>query len=105
MSGDSFLDYVLDQLSGLSGLEARRMFGAHGLYRDGVFFAIVDDGRLYFKTDEPTREEYRRRGMGPFQPTPKQTLKTYYEVPADVLEDDEALALWAEGAVRVARES
>jgi DNA transformation protein len=105
MTDDSFLDYVLDQLRGLGGIEARRMFGAHGLYRDGIFFAIVDDGRLYFKTDEATREEYRRLGMRPFQPTPKQTLKTYYEVPADVLEDDEALALWAEGAVRVARES
>ncbi len=105
MSDDSFLGYVLDQLRALGGLEARRMFGAYGLYRDGVFFAIVDAGRLYFKTDEATRAEYRQQGMGPFRPTPKQTLKTYYEVPADVLEDDEALALWAEQAVRVAGES
>lgn len=105
MTDGSFLGYVLDQLRGLRGLEARRMFGAHGLYQDGVFFAIVDEGRLYFKTDEATRTEYRRLGMKPFQPTPKQTLKAYYEVPADVLEDDEALALWAAGAVRVARES
>jgi DNA transformation protein len=95
LSKDSFLEYVLDQLRGLERVEARRMFGAHGLYQAGTFFAIVADGRLYFKTDEESRAEYERRGMGPFRPTEKQTLKTYYEVPVDVLEDDEALCLWA----------
>lgn len=92
---DSFVDYVLDQLNTLGGVEARAMFGAYGLYHAGVFFGIVHDGRLYFKTDEESREEYVRWGMEPFRPNEKQTLKSYYEVPADVLEDDEALSLWA----------
>jgi DNA transformation protein len=105
MSGDSFIEYALDQLRGLGATEARPMFGGHGIYHDGVFFAIVSDDRLYFKTDEETREAYRAQGMGPFRPSEKQTLKSYYEVPADVLEDDEALAEWAKGAVRVAREA
>lgn len=95
MKTDSFLEYVLDQLRGLEKVEARRMFGAHGLYQAGVFFAIVDDGRLYFKTDEESRTEYQRLGMRPFQPSEKQILKSYYEVPVDILEDDEALCLWA----------
>jgi len=100
VSKDSFLEYVLDQLSGLERVEARRMFGAHGLYNAGVFFAIVAAGRLYFKTDEESRAEYERRGRGPLRPTEKMTLKTYYEVPVDVLEDDEALCLWALRACR-----
>ena len=104
MSEDNFLAYVLDQLRGLGSVTARAMFGAHGLYHDGVFFAIVAGGRLYFKTSETTREAYRAHGMRPFRASEKQTLKSYYEVPADVLEDDEALDLWAEQAVRVARE-
>jgi DNA transformation protein len=105
MTEDSFVEYVLDQLRGLGAVEARRMFGGHGIYHGSVFFAIVADDRLYFKTDDRTRKAYRAQGMGPFRPNEKQTLKSYYEVPADVLEDDEALALWAEQAVRVARES
>ncbi len=105
MTTDSFVEYVLDQLRGLGSVVARSMFGGHGIYHDSVFFAIVADDRLYFKTDEATREGYRTQGMGPFRPNEKQTLKSYYEVPADVLEDDEALALWAEQAVRVTRES
>ncbi len=34
--------------------------------------------------------------MTPFRPSEKQTLRTYYEVPADVIEDRAALVRWAE---------
>jgi DNA transformation protein len=37
--------------------------------------------------------------MKPFRPNPKQTLKTYYEVPVDVMEDGEQLTTWATRAV------
>ncbi len=102
MAGNSFRDYVLDQLRGLGDLRAGAMFGGYGLYYRETFFGIIADGRLYFKTDEASREEYVRRGMGPFQPYEKQTLTTYYEVPVEILEDDEALALWALQACAVA---
>lgn len=93
--GDGFLEFVLDQLRGLSGVRARAMFGGHGLYADEVFFGIVSSGRLFFKTDDESRESYRALGMEPFRPNEKQTLRTYYEVPANVLEDDEELVRWA----------
>jgi len=90
-----FLYFVLDQLQGLRGLQPRAMFGAHGIYLDGVFFAIVSGGRLYFKTSPETRERYIARGSDPFRPNEKQALKSYYEVPIDVLEDHDELASWA----------
>jgi DNA transformation protein len=99
---DSYVEYVVDQLSRLGSVEARAMFGAHGLYCGGVFFAIIADGRLYFKTDAASRREYEGRGMGAFRPNPRQTLRTYYEVPVEVLEDDEELAAWAERALAAA---
>lgn len=68
MKEDSFRDFVLDQLRSLEGIRCRPMFGGHGLYLGEDFFGIVYDGRLYFKTDESTRMEYRDRGMGPFAP-------------------------------------
>ena len=37
------------------------------------------------------------RGMGPFRPNDRQTLKSYFEVPPEVLADPEALLSWAEG--------
>jgi DNA transformation protein len=99
MKDDSFRDFVLDQLSGLGQVDCRRMFGSYGLYRGRVFFAIISKGRLYFKTDTTTRREYERRGMAPFQPSAKQTLKSYYEVPVEVVEDEEQLVDWARLAV------
>lgn len=102
---DDFLEFVLDQLTGLTDVRSRRMFGAYGLYQGDDFFAIVDSGRLYFRTSDRTRPEYEARGMKPFAPTPKQVLKNYYEVPVDVLEDETLLREWATRAVRAQRES
>lgn len=92
---DSYADFVLDQLHALPGITRRRMFGGHGLYRDGRFFAIVFQGRLYFKTNERTRGRYERAGMEIFRPSAQQALRNYYEVPADVVEDAAALCEWA----------
>ena len=73
-------------------------FGGFGLYRKETFFGIIHRGRLYFKTDERTREAYVARGMKPFRPNSKQTLKSYYEVPVEVIEDKEQLVVWATDA-------
>lgn len=98
---DSFKDFILDQLSGLRGVTCRTMFGGYGLYRGAVFFGIIHKGKLYFKTDTLTRKAYAARGMKPFRPNAKQTLKTYYEVPVDVIEDAEELAEWGVVAAQV----
>ena len=95
---DSYRDFVLDQLRSLTDVSCRSMFGGYGLYLGADFFGIVYDGRLYFKTDETTREKYRDRGMGPFAPSETQVLKNYYEVPEEILEDGEDLTSWAREA-------
>ena len=96
---ESFRDYILDQLGGLNSVASRSMFGGHGLYQGPAFFGILSKGRLYFKTDKRTRERYLECGMKPFQPNAKQTLKNYYEVPAEVLEDSDQLSDWAQKAI------
>ncbi len=95
---DSYRDFVLDQLRPLEGVSCRSMFGGYGLYLGANFFGILHEGRLYFRTDETTRESYRSHGMGPFAPSAKQILKSYYEVPADIVEDQDELAAWAREA-------
>ena len=101
---ESFKDFVLDQLQDLDGVDARRMFGGHGLYRDETFFGILHKGKLYFKVDESTIGEYRKRKMKPFRPNAKQTLKNYYQVPVEIIEDGDRLGAWAEAAIRCQRE-
>jgi DNA transformation protein len=96
-----FLDFVLDQLSALRRVTARRMFGGVGLYCSETFFALIDEGRLYFCTDETTRRRFKARGMGPFEYAPGKVLRSYYEIPVDVLEDDATLCEWAREAIEV----
>ena len=80
------------------------MFGGVGLYSGDLFFALMDDDTLYFKVDDITRPGFEERGMGPFRPGGEDgEVMQYYEVPADVLEDAEALAPWVADAVGVAR--
>lgn len=92
---ESFRDFILDQLQELGGVEARRMFGGYGLYQDETFFGIIHKGRLYFKIDETTAREYRKRKMKPFRPNAKQTLKSYYQVPVEIIEDADELHEWS----------
>jgi DNA transformation protein len=99
MKDDSFKNFVLDQLSELDDIEARRMFGGYGLYQDETFFGIVYKGRLYFKVDETTVASYRKQKMKSFRPNAKQTLKSYYQVPLATLEDADALREWATTAI------
>jgi DNA transformation protein len=96
---DSFKDFILDQLQELNNVEARRMFGGYGLYRDETFFGILHKGRLYFKIDDTTVKDYRRRKMKPFRPSAKQTLKSYYQVPVEIMEDADELSAWAVKAI------
>jgi DNA transformation protein len=99
LNGDSFKEFVLDQLRDLGGVEARAMFGGHGLYSGDLFFGILHNGRLYFKTNASTAPAYIEKGMKPFRPNAKMTLKTYYEVPADILEEADQLVEWAKKAI------
>jgi DNA transformation protein len=99
MKQDSFKDFVLDQLRDLKGITCRSMFGGYGVYQGDVFFGIVHQGRLYFKTNDRTKPAYVQKGMKPFRPNAKQTLKTYYEVPVEIIEDSDQLTAWAEQGV------
>ena len=84
-----YLDYVHDQLSGLGGVTSRRMFGGAGLYCDEFFFALIDNDTLYLRVNDANRADFTTRGMSQFRPYPDspQLSMSYYETPADVLED------------------
>ena len=98
---DDYLRWVLEHLSGAEGVSSRRMFGGFGLYRNGVFFGIISGDTLFFKASETSRADYETRGMARFRPYRNKPLlsMSYYEVPADVLEDADECVRWAMQAV------
>lgn len=101
---DEFRDYVLEQLAAAGKVSPRRMFGGVGLYLDGLFFALIDDDALYFKTDDGNRPRYEKAGSRPFCPFPDRPnhVMAYWEVPAEVLDDAEQLRLWTREALAAA---
>jgi DNA transformation protein len=95
-----YLDFLLEQLEPLGDITARAMFGGHGLYCDGVFFALVASGSLYLKADDVNRPHFETHGLKPFRPfEDKAGVMQYYEAPAEMFEDPEALRQWAGGAI------
>lgn len=102
-----YLAYILEQLEGLGDLRSRRMFGAVGLYSGELFFGLVDDDTLFFKSDSTNSAEYIARKMPRFMPFPErpEAVMAYYQVPADIVEDAESLIAWARKSVAVALNS
>lgn len=96
-----YIDFILDQLKAFSPVTVKRMFGGAGLYHQNAFFGLVADDVLYFKVDDGNRADYEAAGSGPFRPFETYAMN-YYEVPADVLEDEEQLKEWANKAVNAA---
>ncbi|HEU0225458.1 MAG TPA: TfoX/Sxy family protein [Steroidobacteraceae bacterium] len=101
---DDYREFVLEQLAPAGRVTSRGMFGGVGLYLDSVFFALIADDSLYFKTDDTNRPRFQSAGSRPFCPYPDRPdlQMGYWEVPADVLEDADVLAVWAREALGVA---
>ena len=102
-----YLAYILEQLSALGSLRSNRRFGGIGLYSRELFFGLIDDDTLFFKTDESNVAPYRERKMPRFMPFPDRpdAVLGYHQVPADVIEDAEQLVDWARRSVEVALRS
>jgi DNA transformation protein and related proteins len=102
-----FLAYVLEQLGRIEGLSYRRMFGGAGLYSDADFFALLFADTLYLRVDDANRAQFTARGMQAFRPYADrpQLSMSYYQAPAEVLEDAAQLARWAMQSVAAARQA
>jgi DNA transformation protein and related proteins len=100
----SYRAFIVDQLSRVvRQIRHRSMFGGVGIYAGDHFFALLADDTLYFKVDDSNRPDFERQGMGPFKPYGEAGESMgYYEVPADLLDDADALRPWAERAIAVA---
>ena len=100
-----YREYVIDQLAGLGHVVVKRMFGGAGLYRDGVFFGLIDDDTVYLRVDDTTRPDFVARGQPALRPVrsqPNKVSENYFQVPPDVLEDAEQFVVWTRRAISAA---
>jgi len=106
MPKTDFVDYVVSDLLGeWEGVRARAMFGGYGLYKEDTIFGIIVDDVLYFKVGDANRKAYEAAGSRPFEYQAKGRAKpvrmSYWEVPAEVMDDRGEIRRWAEAARRV----
>jgi DNA transformation protein len=103
------LAFAEDLFSGLGHVQARRMFGGAGLYAAGLMFALVDDGRIYLKTDAALQAALAAAGATPWiyteRPGPKAGVPqetSYWSLPEPALDDPDEACAWARRALAVA---
>ena len=106
-SEKEFVSYVVELMQSVGPVHARSMFGGHGIYLDGLMFGLVADSVLYLKTDKVTENAFKDRGLEAFTYSKKgkEFKMSYYQAPAEALEDSEEMHSWANRAYGVALES
>jgi DNA transformation protein len=101
---NEFADYVLELMAGWAPVSARRMFGGHGLYREGLMFALIADDQLYFKTDAANAAQFERAGSRPFVYESKERTvqMSYWSAPEGCLESPAEMGEWCQSAYAAA---
>jgi DNA transformation protein and related proteins len=101
---NEFVEHVLELLAPFGHVSARRMFGGHGIYRDGLMFALVAGDVLYLKADGENRREFEDAGSEPFsyEARRKRVILSYWRAPEESLESREAMQSWARTAFAAA---
>ncbi|MDX1754540.1 MAG: TfoX/Sxy family protein [Marinobacter sp.] len=92
-----YTDHLHEVFAQFGPIQARRMFGGHGIFHDGLMFALVSDETLYLKADDQCRGAFETLGLPRFAYTKqgKPVSLSYYQAPEEILEDPEAAVEWA----------
>jgi DNA transformation protein len=100
----SFVDHLQEVFAGLGRVEARRMFGGHGIFHEGRMFALVAHETLYLKADDETAPFFEALGLPAFtyQRQGKTAQLRYRQAPEAVFEDPAAAMLWGRRAFEAA---
>jgi len=103
-SEQEFVSHIVDLMQSIGPVQAKRMFGGHGIFLDGLMFGLIADSELYLKADKNDADAFINRGLEAFSYRNKDRLfkMAYYQAPEEALEDTEAMNAWANQAYAVA---
>jgi TfoX/Sxy family transcriptional regulator of competence genes len=85
---------IFDRALARSGGDRRQMFGYPCGFENDQMYCGVFGSTLFVRLDEPTREDFLKRGAKPFEPLPGRRMKEYVVLPAAVVEDEAVLVGW-----------
>jgi DNA transformation protein and related proteins len=102
-----FSQYLHEVFERFGPIEVRKMFGGHGVYRNGIMFGLVADDMLYLKADSGNAGFFEKEGLGQFEyGKDGRTIRmSYYQAPDGILDDREQAATWARRSFEAALRS
>jgi DNA transformation protein len=102
---DSFIDFLRDQIAPLGPIAPRRMFGATGLFCEGVMFGVVAEDALYLRVDDHNRAAFKEAEDLPPLSYEKQgrTIDlSFWRAPDRLFDEPDELVVWARAALAAA---
>jgi DNA transformation protein len=94
-----------DLFAPFGAVVVKRMFGGHGIYFEGLVFAVESNGEVYLKTDGETEPAFAAAGSAQFvyQGHSRPVKMSFWRLVADAYDDAEELRRWSGLAMQAAR--
>jgi DNA transformation protein len=98
-------DGIRELFEPIGRVQLRRMFGGHGIYLDGLIFALEADGMIWMKTDEINRPGFAAIGSRAFTYSKGKVeaqVTSYWLLPETAFEDPDELRALTRSAMGAA---
>jgi DNA transformation protein len=106
VASETFAEFLREQLAPLGHVTMRRMFGATGVFCDGVMFGMVTEDTLYFRVDDHNRAAFKEAEAFPplsYQKQGRTIDLSFWRAPERLLDEPEEFVAWAREALEAAR--
>jgi DNA transformation protein len=100
-------DGLKELFAPFGAVTVKRMFGGHGIYADGLCFAIESRGEVFVKVDADNEADFAAAGSKPFvyEAKGKRMSMAYWLLVAGAYDDEDELKRWAGMGLSAARRS
>lgn len=106
VAGDSFTEFLREQLGPLGRITMRRMFGKAGVFCDGLMLGMLADDTLYFRVDDHNRAAFAEAAAFPplnYESRGRTIDLSFWRAPDRLFDEPEELVRWARVALEAAR--
>jgi DNA transformation protein len=96
---------IRELFSTFGAVSVRRMFGGHGVFADGIMFALESDGELYLKADDLTIPKLAAENSEPFvyKARGREIALSYWKLPERLYDELDEFAGFARDAFGAAQ--
>ncbi|HME85356.1 MAG TPA: TfoX/Sxy family protein [Roseiarcus sp.] len=98
-------DGLKELFAPFGGVTVKRMFGGHGVYAEGLCFAVESGGEVFLKVDARSQPDFSAAGSSPFiyMARGKPMTTSYWRLPAKAHDEADELRRWAALGLEAAR--